>query len=525
MPNKKLGNPLEHSKGNTGRIRLRQKVSLVLFGILLVFCLLEVGLRLGGFIILSFREQRNLISARETGAYRILCLGESTTAGQYPSVLEAILNQKNLGMKFSVIDQGVPATSSPFILRHLQENIDRYDPQMVIVMMGINDSSPHMPEETVSRFAFINFLKSMKTYKLSRLLSLHLEVKIREIRHKTVFPDLTPASNGRPNDAAVASIPPGQAKARAALYIKQGLSYLDEGNNLDGAEALFKEAQKADPHDENSYLALGRIAINKFDVRSAEALFKKAIQLNPGNSSGYSWLGFLYLALNNDTANGEKLLKQALAINPDDTFACLNMGHLCYYRNDFKNSEYYFKKAISLEPQDQHMVMTLVTLYVKEGRLADAEGLLREQLEQNPQNEVFSAALISLSGIPQLNNAPGKDNLYSAYRQKDHRYNSVTAGNYLRMKNILDSRGIKLVCVQYPCRSLEPLKAIFAETGGVVFVDNEKLFNEALKKGKYSDYFKDMFGGDFGHCTVKGNRLLSENIADTIIGGYFNKHN
>lgn len=482
-------------------------------------------MRLGGFIILSFRDQRNLVSARKTGDYFILCLGESTTAGQYPPVLEKILNQKNLGMEFSVIDQGVPATSSSFILKHLQENIDRYDPQMVVVMMGINDSGPHMPKETASRVAFINFLKSMKTYKLLRLLSLHLEVKIREIRHKTAFPALPPASNDRPNDAAVASMLPGQAKERAALYIKQGLSYLDEGSNLDGAEALFKQAQKADPHDENSYLALGRIAMNKFDFRGAEALFKKAIQLNPGNSSGYSWLGFLYLALNNDMANGEKLLKQALAINPDDTLACLNMGHLYYYRNDFKNSEYYFKRAISLEPQDQHMVMTLVTLYVKEGRLSDAARLLRERLEQNPQNDVFSAALIFISEIPQRNNDSCKDNIYSTYRQKDFRYNPVTAKNYLRMKEILDARGIKLVCVQYPCRSLEPLKAIFTETGGVIFVDNEKIFNEALKKEKYSDYFKDMFGGNFGHCTAKGNRLLAENIADTIISCYFNKYN
>ena len=31
----------------------------------------------------------------------------------------------------------------------------------------------------------------------------------------------------------------------------------------------------------------------------------------------------------------------------------------------------------------------------------------------------------------------------------------------------------------------------------------------------------DMFGGDFGHCTVKGNRLLAENVARVILKEIF----
>jgi lysophospholipase L1-like esterase len=32
-----------------------------------------------------------------------------------------------------------------------------------------------------------------------------------------------------------------------------------------------------------------------------------------------------------------------------------------------------------------------------------------------------------------------------------------------------------------------------------------------------------MLGGDFGHCTPKGNRLLAENIAQTILKEVFHK--
>ena len=64
-------------------------------------------MRLGGFVILSLQELKNRVSITQKGEYRILCLGESTTQGQYPPFLEETLNRRNIGIKFSVIDKGV----------------------------------------------------------------------------------------------------------------------------------------------------------------------------------------------------------------------------------------------------------------------------------------------------------------------------------------------------------------------------------------------------------------------------------
>jgi len=102
-------------------------------------------------------------------------------------------------------------------------------------------------------------------------------------------------------------------------------------------------------------------------------------------------------------------------------------------------------------------------------------------------------------------------------------YNSVTASNLLEIKRILDARGIKFVCVQYPIRSLGLLREIFKKENGVVFVDNEEIFKNAIRHSNYNDYFIDMFAGDFGHCTPKGNRLLAENIANVILREVFHK--
>jgi len=51
----------------------------------------------------------------------------------------------------------------------------------------------------------------------------------------------------------------------------------------------------------------------------------------------------------------------------------------------------------------------------------------------------------------------------------------------------------------------------------MIFVDNEAVFKNALKDASFKDYFIDLFAGDFGHCTEKGNRLLAQNIASVLI--------
>jgi hypothetical protein len=55
----------------------------------------------------------------------------------------------------------------------------------------------------------------------------------------------------------------------------------------------------------------------------------------------------------------------------------------------------------------------------------------------------------------------------------------------------------------------------------VLFVDNEAVFKNAICNAGYNTYFIDMFGGDFGHCTSLGNRLLAENIAGVILKEVF----
>src|SRR5437867_13093057 len=92
----------------------------------------------------------------------------------------------------------------------------------------------------------------------------------------------------------------------------------------------------------------------------------------------------------------------------------------------------------------------------------------------------------------------------------------MTVRNYRDLARMLRDRGITLVAVQYPLRKVDGLRRMLDGETGVVFVDNEAVFKDALRSAPYGEYFTDAFAGDFGHLTPRGARLLAENLAHPI---------
>jgi len=551
-----------------------QRIALVIFGLFLTLILIETGLRLGGFIILSLQELRNRISLRQKGDYRILCLGESTTQDQYPAFLEEALNQGNTGIKFSVIDKGTVGANTSRILHKLESYLDTYHPDMVITMMGINDMGTHMPYEPVSDSKAINFLKSFRIYKLTRLLWLHIITKLKELRsHYAAFPksllqktklqqayveDKDSSSSKEPLEFKKAiEINPRNYRA----YIKLGRFYRDQGK-FSEAEKSFKKAIEINPRNYRAYAELGQFYQNQGKFSEAEESYKKAIELNPGNYRAYVELGWFYqgqekfseaeesfkraIELNprnyeayvelgcfyleqgrsfdqSKFSEAEKSFKKAIEINPKNYWSYNVLGWCYLDQGKFSEAEKSFKKAIELTPRDSGAYIELGWCYLDQGKFSETEESFKKAIEINPRNDMAYGAL------KVLYIEMGKMELARKYAEeaRDIRlnyYSPITANNYQKLKAILDKRGIIYVCVQYPMRNIESLKKIFqGNDKGIIFVDNEKVFKDEVAKYGRQDYFKDTFGGDFGHCTEKGNRLLAENIAKVILKEVFGK--
>jgi len=451
------------------KISAPQKIILILTGLFLCLLLLEIGLWIGGFILLSFQEHRNRISIRQKRTYRILCLGESTTFGQWPRPLEEILNQRDIGIKFSVIDKGLPGTTTTRILARLEDNLNKYNPDMIITMMGKNDKKETIPHENISPKKTILFLKAFKTYKLAKLLWLRIENKTRE----------TGKCNLSEKDDAI-------AKTKDSL----------QPNILEEILSLTSRAQ--------------------------EKIYKKAIELNPRNDRAYLELGLFY-CVKGKYDKAVETLKEAIELNPrGDCHTYFALG-LCYKnQGKYEQAEEMFKEAIKINPRYDMAYFELARRYMDRGKYDKAEGLLKEATKINPGNDNIYGSL-ALCYEEQGKYKLAKEYFKKANRLRLENYNPITQHNYQRLKEIVTQRGIRLVCVQYPMRNIEPLKKIFEKSEEIIFVDNENLFKELLKKANYDEYFIDAFAGDSGHCSDKGNRLIAENIADVILKKCFNK--
>ncbi|MFH1397340.1 MAG: tetratricopeptide repeat protein [Candidatus Omnitrophota bacterium] len=642
------------------RVSILQKIGLVVLGIFLFFVILEVVLNIGGFLFSALQEYRNDISFKQKGVYRILCLGESTTAvggeDSYPNQLESILNQRKAGIRFSVINNGVPGIISSLILARLNDDLDKYKPDMVIAMMGINDSGVHMLRETIFKSKSMQFLSLFKTYKLARMIRLHFVTKInekkiyqRKVDDREIEQDnfsnseykLKKAIEINPDDDR-AYLELGRlnyiyyrdkvvAKDIPAIYeaigLQDALAYIDLGyvymekNDISAAERSFLKALELNPRDDIAYTGLGCVYLNKNDIPAAKASFIRASELNPKNYFAYIELAWL-CEEQGRLADAEELLNKAIEANPYDDEAYVSLGMLVIFRGDFgyarklfkkarylnsdntgavkglglinndlgpnksinkkpkmsrrdkweyiesyklwrlikankislaeesikkaitlngRNSYAYFelgmiykdrgnileaeeafKKVIELYPKEPQAYMELGWLFVRKEDFIKAEEFFRKAAETDPNNDKAYGALVTIA--KEVNDF---DTIEKYHKKADDLrfkyYNPVTITNYRKLAAVLEKRKIKLVCVQYPVRGIKSLKSIFIGQNDVIFVDNEEIFKKALLKGSYNEYFTDMFGGDFGHCTTKGNKLLAENIANIILKKVFNK--
>jgi len=468
----------------TGRLA---KPLLILFGIVVFFIIAEVGFRLGGLILNSQKEILNNRSLQRKGVYRILCLGESTTAAggrdSYPAQLEEILNKNNLGLSFSVINKGEVGVWTRYIVGQLERNLDTYKPDMVIVMMGVNDRGEFVPENKGSN----GFLKSLRVYKLFELISLRIKSKTQEC----CVPD---------------------------TCIQRGWNFEAQGRYRQ-AESAFKRMLEYDSLNVDAYVGLGWVYRDQGRWLDAEREFKKALQLDPRRQDAYLGIGWC-LKDQSQYAAAEELFKKAIALNPHSKEAYIGLGWSSREQGRYDDAELFFMKALEFSPQDAGLYCTLGEVLFKNDKFMQAEEAFNKSVSINPR---YALAYNNLSELYRKMNKPELAREYQNKAQIIMRSGSISTvkSSYQELKAVLNKRGIRLVCVQYPLRSVGSLKELFSEESGIIFVDNDLIFKQAVNEEGYEEYFLDMFAGDFGHCTPKGNRLLAENIANTILKEYF----
>jgi tetratricopeptide (TPR) repeat protein len=308
---------------------------------------------------------------------------------------------------------------------------------------------------------------------------------------------------------------------KESCYIGLGLCYEYESKYKEAGKQYIK-ALKIDPYNDKAYCRLGWVRKNQARFDLAKMLFRKAIQINNRNASAYSGLGRCYRHESN-YKKAKEMYQKSIEVDPNNEWAYYGLG-MCYREKDknYEKAKKMFEKTLKLNPGNGWACTQLDWVYKKIGEYQKIDKFYKTAIRLNPRFDILYGGLAQFYREQELFSLARKysdklSRLTSTY------YQPQVQQNYHKLRDILFEHGIKLVCVQYPMRKIDPLKRVFNSDKDIIFVDNEKKFKTAVAKHGYDKYFIDSFGGDFGHCTTAGNRLLAENIAKAIVDNYFDK--
>jgi len=638
-------------------------------GLAAAVLLLEAVLRLGGCALAWGARWHSW--TMPAGAYRILCLGESTTRRQYPKPLEDILNERGQGRRFVVIDGGVGIINTNYVVAHLAENLARYQPDLVVAMIGSNDRGVAYLKDVTGTDTWL--FGHSRAFRLAVLLGRAARARLSGGAGDGI-PDLPPPGWG---DGAS----PGTAREH---HLRQGALLLDFGR-VRAAAALLGLACREAPQDPEAWLLMTRLELTRRQPEAARRCLGRAEAAGAGRAELRAAWG-RYHAAQGDWSAARSAFRQALALRPADLRAREGLADVLAHEGKVREAEEEYLSMAREAPQDPERWFTLGRFYRAQGRHGEAAAALRRGLRLDPGRPQawnllaqsfrldghpaaaeklyrgllrrWPALFASRTGLYAAMVDQGKDNMDGSvdfqeyvlrephdvrdlsllaarrgqwlhaeawirqavarepwnpaghanlgmilsapvlarygeaqrelrrafaidpdgvparlvlaqllYRQRRWaeaaaQYREVlarrpthpaalgglalvyeqlrrpglleearrradeavgaqsapmTRENYLKMKALLDRRGVGLVAVQYPMRSVEPLRRILAGAAGVTFVDNERSFREAVAREGYFAFFIDNFAGDFGHCNAKGNRLLASNIADAVL--------
>lgn len=469
------------------QLNWRQVAVFAVLGAILALMFMEIGLRGAAWWVWHAQQARNMEQAGNTGVVRVLCLGESTTQGQYTRFLEDALNRPGAQHRYAVIDAGRARTNTGLLLQGLPALLDQYRPQIVVAMAGINDGGARM------------VLKERGIVDASHLIRFFYL-----LWHRTdwagnnavpYLPSTTPAEpalnvsdeearvENEARAAAAGSDAEGQLSALIVVHPTYALPYIvlsewycNFGRLQESGRVLAEMKKKV--KGLNSRLAAARHMVLAGD--SNEAL---------------AWLDATHA--------------------PDNDYrAFFWRGKALMRLQRWNEASRQFAQARSLEKGSSSLDLAAAECSLQRGQRVEAEGILKEAVIRWPDNERLVGSLAAL--YIETGRTHQAAELGSSDANRRTLCSSVTFATYRNIVSMVRRRGLLMVCMQYPMRPVAPLRHMLADMDGVVFVDNEALFAETVTREGFASVFVDRFAGDFGHCTDKGNQMIAKTLADAI---------
>jgi tetratricopeptide (TPR) repeat protein len=164
---------------------------------------------------------------------------------------------------------------------------------------------------------------------------------------------------------------------------------LAQKKDYKGAQEAFEKALLVNKHDNRAVAALTLLFAVQNQAAAGEKFFQKKAEEDP--KYGPVVFGQVdMMVMQKKEPQAEKVLKDYLAIQPNDALAMSKLAKMLMSRGEFSAAENYFREALKIAPENTAMMTSLGMTLEGEQRLPEAIALYREVLKRRGDDVVAS---------------------------------------------------------------------------------------------------------------------------------------
>ena len=453
----------------------------------------EIIMRLIGWVLMRPQHEANKIFPPDAHAFRILTLGESTTADYFadgkdnawPRQLERKMNEKYGDESVRVFNGGVDGATTDMLVANLEGQVEKFNPHLVIMMVGINDNY-YLEYKFDFNSKWKSFFYNIKVVKLYKWIKDN--IKYRQLKIKT--------------------------KPRYIVDNKMSFHERDEFNN-------FIETFKHNMETDNIGLAISKA---EDILKKYQNNIKMVVQVMRGIDAFYMnrspWL---------ERKDDDPIKRRQMAI---EKFIVEQYDQILSKTNNLAEAVS-FKVFVYINQRNPSCMDTVLQLLEFDSLTPEEKITLFSGLKWCPKGHMNEMEVAK-----KVNYFQKQHNV--AFSRKGRSVVS-TQKNIKKMHRYLQERNIDVIFMQYPLANIDVLQYILSTekiTAGVdeyknaiikywkpppfqvdeklKFLENRENFESALKKYDFDEIFIDRFATLFGHTSKIGHELIADNVVEYL---------
>lgn len=402
----------------------------------------------------------------------------------YPYQLERKLAGRT-NRKYRVINAGVCEYNSNQVLFNLPDWIERYEPDIVLVLVGAADRFNFIGHNFHG--GFLDFISNLRIYGMARMIGLNLRMKIQEWRRGIEFQDKVECffpedESGEWYDVYLGHKFKDLSQAQSSF--EKGWYYYTNGKRKEAIK-IIQAALKDDPESAKLLVSLGFFCsiidpeaspplVDFESLPEAIGLYEKAYELEPDSKFILSQSYFFY-----------------------DLVAFIASA-----REKYDLAVRFLTKAVKMNPKSFDALYELALNYSLQSNY-DADYIVsffQQLIENNPELR--------------------KDKMFMDYlalfEKKEERVERIDRRIYQNLNQIVrlcQNKNIEVIIKNYPRPYFSANRMLenIAQRYSLFFVDNYSVFKNLLEKKDAGKYFID-----YEHCTPEGHRIMSKNAYNTF---------